>query len=264
MNNISFNPGSRQTGFSLVDVMVGMVVGLLGTIIIFQVFEVSERIKRTTTSGGDAQQNGAAALFALQRGVRQAGYGINAGDGAPAPLQITTVAANLPDSITVRYRPSNNAECPAATPNCAWEYGPFAPANNLVFGVPPALTVLNYCVNNANAQLLTRTVPCGQAAADVNDVVLVDGIAQFKVLPVNDASGTAVAMQMAIVARSSQPEKPDLATGLCNITTGPLSWTGGTVDLSSDVGLGPQDDWKCYRYKVFEVTVPLRNVLWRP
>ena len=139
MKNISFNPGSRQAGFSLVDVMVGMVLSLLGTIIIFQVFEVSERIKRTTTSGGDAQQNGAAALFALERGVRQAGYGINASDGAPLPLQIISGAANLPDSVTVRFRDN-------------WDYGPFAPTNALVFGLPPALTVLNYCVNG-KAQL---------------------------------------------------------------------------------------------------------------
>lgn len=249
MKNTSFNPGSRQTGFSLVDVMVGMVLSLLGTIIIFQVFEVSERIKRTTTSGGDAQQNGAAALFTLERGVRQAGYGINANDGAPLPLQIISVAANLPDSVTVRYRDN-------------WDYGPFAPANALVFGTPPALTVLNYCVN-VKAQLVTRTVPCTQAAADVNDVVLVEGIAQFKALPITDASGTTVAMQLAIVARSSQPEKPDPVSGQCKITTSPPSWIGGTVDLSGMVGL-TGDDWKCYRHKVFEVTVPLRNVLWRP
>ena len=247
MKNISFNPGSRQTGFSLVDVMVGMVLSLLGTIIIFQVFEVSERIKRTTTSGGDAQQNGAAALFTLERGVRQAGYGINANDGAPLPLQIIANAASLPDSITVRFR--NN-----------WDYGPFAPVNALVFGAPPALTVLNYCVNGR--ALMTRTVPCTQAAADVNDIVLVEGIAQFKALPVTDASGTTVAMQLAVVARSSQPEKPNPA-GQCDTTTVSPSWIGGIVDLTGNVGL-PGDDWKCYRYKVFEVTVPLRNVLWRP
>lgn len=263
MKNISFNSGSRQAGFSLVDIMVGMVLSLLGTIIIFQVFEVSERIKRTTTSGGDAQQNGAAALFALERGVRQAGYGINASDGAPLPLQLSASAANMPDSITIRYRPSNNTDCPVTTPTCAWEYGPFVPSNNLVFAVPPALTVLNYCVNTS-AQLMTRTVPCINPLTppDANDTVLVEGVAQFKALPVTDATGTTVAMQLAIVARSSQPEKPP-ASGICNTTTGPLSWMGGALDLSGMVGL-TGDDWKCYRYKVFEVTVPLRNVLWRP
>lgn len=271
MNNISSHSEQRQAGFSLVDVMVGMVLGLIGTIIIFQVFEASERIKRSTTGGGDAQQNGIAALFALQHGVRQAGYGINASDvlatPAPVPLAVTTVAANLPDDLAITYRPSNSADCPATTPNCAWEYGPFSANSNLIFSLPPPLTVLNYCVNSS-AQLITRTVACVAPPAatppDPNDVVLVDGIAQLKALPVVDATGTTVAMQLAIVARNSQPEKPDPATNLCNTTTSAPAWAGGTVDLSGKVGLAASDDWKCYRYKLFSVTVPMRNVLWRP
>lgn len=72
---ISHNSNAR--GFSLVEIMVAMVIGLLGTIVIFQVFEVSEGIKRTSTSGGDAQQFGAIALFTIERDLRMAGYGIN-------------------------------------------------------------------------------------------------------------------------------------------------------------------------------------------
>ncbi len=79
-------PHSR--GFSLVEVMVAMVIALLGTIIIFQVFAVSEDIKRTSTSGGDAQQFGALALYTLERDLRMAGYGIN----NPALLGCTTRA----------------------------------------------------------------------------------------------------------------------------------------------------------------------------
>lgn len=64
-------------GFSLVEILVAMVIALLGTIIIFQVFSVSEGIKRTSTSGGDAQQFGALSLFTIERDLRMAGYGIN-------------------------------------------------------------------------------------------------------------------------------------------------------------------------------------------
>lgn len=64
-------------GFSLVEILVAMVISLLGTIIIFQVFEVSEAIKRTTTSGGDAQQNGLLAMIAVERDARMAGFGVN-------------------------------------------------------------------------------------------------------------------------------------------------------------------------------------------
>jgi len=70
-------PNAAFRGFSMVELMVAMLIGLLGTIIIFQVFEVSEGIKRTTTSGGDTQQNGAIAMYVIERDLRSAGMGYN-------------------------------------------------------------------------------------------------------------------------------------------------------------------------------------------
>src|SRR2546422_437658 len=64
-------------GFSMVELMVAMVISLIGVIIIFQVFEASEGVRRTTTSGGDAQQNGAVALYLMERDLRNSGMGIN-------------------------------------------------------------------------------------------------------------------------------------------------------------------------------------------
>ena len=67
----------RERGMSMVELMVAMVIGLIGMVIIFQVFEVSEGIRRTTTSGGDAQQNGTLALYRIERDLRNAGMGFN-------------------------------------------------------------------------------------------------------------------------------------------------------------------------------------------
>ena len=61
----------------MVELLVAMLIGLIGMIIIFQVFEVSEGIKRTTTSGGDAQQNGVIALYSIERDFKNAGMGFN-------------------------------------------------------------------------------------------------------------------------------------------------------------------------------------------
>ncbi len=58
--------------------MVGIVLGMLAVAIISQVFAVSEAKKRTTTSGSDAQINGALALYTMQREVQMAGYGVAA------------------------------------------------------------------------------------------------------------------------------------------------------------------------------------------
>lgn len=64
-------------GFTLVEIMVGVLIGLIGTVVIFQVFAVSEGQKRTTTGASDAQQNGVFGLFQIERDARMAGYGMN-------------------------------------------------------------------------------------------------------------------------------------------------------------------------------------------
>ncbi|MDD5247667.1 MAG: PilW family protein [Rhodocyclaceae bacterium] len=66
----------RQSGFSLVEIMVAAVIGMFGVIVMMQVFALSEERKRTTTGGGDAMTEGVTALYALQRDIRQSGYGI--------------------------------------------------------------------------------------------------------------------------------------------------------------------------------------------
>lgn len=67
---------NRQAGFSLVELMVAVVIGLIGTLVMFQLFAVSEGQKRTTASGGDAQQNGAIGLFTLERELRNSAHGL--------------------------------------------------------------------------------------------------------------------------------------------------------------------------------------------
>lgn len=68
---------SSLRGFSLIELMVGLVLGLLTILVVAQVSSVAEGQKRTTTSGSDAQTNGALALYAVQRDVEAAGYGLS-------------------------------------------------------------------------------------------------------------------------------------------------------------------------------------------
>lgn len=107
----------RNSGFSLVEIMVGMVISLMSVVIILQVFAAFEGQKRTSTSGSDAQTNGAIALFTIERDVSMAGYGFSIPEalgctikssfnGTPAtlslaPVTITNGAGGLPDTITM-------------------------------------------------------------------------------------------------------------------------------------------------------------------
>jgi type IV pilus assembly protein PilW len=72
---------SRVGGFSLVEMMVAVVIGLVVILIIGQVSSDFEGQKRTSTGGGDAQTNGMVALFALEREIRAAGFGLTGSVG---------------------------------------------------------------------------------------------------------------------------------------------------------------------------------------
>ena len=78
---------ARQAGFTMVEILIGMIIGLVGIVVIMQVFAVSEGFKRTASSGTDAQINGGLALYLLERDIRTSGYIIN----SILPLGCTTV-----------------------------------------------------------------------------------------------------------------------------------------------------------------------------
>jgi len=67
----------RETGMSLIELMVGAAIGLIGIVIITHIYLTNEQHKRTTTAAGGAQTNGAIALYLLEREIRQAGFGLN-------------------------------------------------------------------------------------------------------------------------------------------------------------------------------------------
>lgn len=81
-----------QQGFSLVELMVGIVVAMAAVVVVMQVFQVSEGSRRTAAGGDDAQTTGAIALTQLQRDLRQAGQGLSNMNLMGCNLQLT--AAN--------------------------------------------------------------------------------------------------------------------------------------------------------------------------
>lgn len=128
------NPKTRSSaprrirGMSLIEILVGLVIGLLGILVIFQVLSVTEERKRTTVHGSDAQSAGAIGLYQLQRDVQLSGYGfggahtrqlgclVRAWDVLPPgrsmdfrlyPIEVVQGAAGAPDTIRVLYGSSD-------------------------------------------------------------------------------------------------------------------------------------------------------------
>lgn len=99
----------RTRGFSLVELLVGLVIGMIGVVIMMQIFSVSEGYKRTTTGGDDAQNNGAIGLYGLQRDLRQAGQGTNSFNGLVPP---GAAASLIGCNVTLRAGVTINANAP--------------------------------------------------------------------------------------------------------------------------------------------------------
>lgn len=66
----------NSAGFSIIELLVAMAIGLITVVVIGQVMAVSEGQKRTTTGGTDAMVNAALALYTIERDIKSAGYGM--------------------------------------------------------------------------------------------------------------------------------------------------------------------------------------------
>ncbi|WP_292451790.1 PilW family protein [Methylibium sp.] len=62
-------------GFSLIELMVGVAIALVVTLVIFSVLSASESRRRTTSSVNDIGQSGGYATYLLDRAIRSAGSG---------------------------------------------------------------------------------------------------------------------------------------------------------------------------------------------
>lgn len=128
----------RQSGLSLVELLVAVLIGLVGILAMTQAYLMSEQFNRSTTGEGSAQSGGMLGLYTIERDVRMAGYGIsnstalgcgnidwyydpnysktiNPASSLPnitlAPVVITTDGTN-PDSIAVMFSTSSERLMP--------------------------------------------------------------------------------------------------------------------------------------------------------
>ncbi len=117
-----------QQGFSLIELMVGMVIGLLATLAIMQTMSMFEGQKRGATGTADAQTSGGIALYNISRELKLAGYPLmpsgqagvtdsplectnfsynSSGVTSITPVTITNGVAsagvNASDTVTIRY-----------------------------------------------------------------------------------------------------------------------------------------------------------------
>lgn len=73
------------------------------------------------------------------------------------------------------------------------------------------------------------------------------------------------AIRLALIARSAKPEAENV-TGTCTNNAGtnygPCAWGDTSTDKAPLIDLRNTTDWQKYRYRVYQIIIPLRNVIW--
>jgi len=95
----SFSRPRSSRGVSLIELMVGVAIGLIGVVAIFQAVSVWTKHTQTTSSGGDAQVAGTLALFNIERDLKLAGHGFGR---AASSVMGCNVQVTVPGVINLR------------------------------------------------------------------------------------------------------------------------------------------------------------------
>ena len=136
----------REAGMSLVELMVGMLIGLIGIVIITHLYITNDRYKRSTTGAGEAQVNGAIALYTIEREVRGAGYGFN----QSAALNCKCAGLNC---SPLQFSYNGNSTFPPA-PAALGALTPRTAAPVLIVNTPGAPATITVMYGGANERML--------------------------------------------------------------------------------------------------------------
>ncbi len=90
---------SAQRGVTLIELMIGLALGLIASLAIFSTISSFEAQRRTTASGMDMQQNGLMALYSIDQDIRMAGYGLIATSTTPASMPCSKINAYGTNSV---------------------------------------------------------------------------------------------------------------------------------------------------------------------
>jgi type IV pilus assembly protein PilW len=104
-NTMHLEPKQSLRGFGLVELMVGMVVALITSVVIFQVLATADQSRRVTTAGANVQAAGGMAMYFLERDLQQAGLGLGRITTALADCAVGTEDSTLGRTTNFFLRP---------------------------------------------------------------------------------------------------------------------------------------------------------------
>jgi len=230
---IAVAPRTARGGFSLIELMVAVTIGLVVTLIIFNVLQASETRKRTTTGVNDINQSGAYSAYILDRTIRTAGSGFSnqlAPSGQPRGIEGCRLSMNRGATVL--------APAPSAYP------APFAGVAQTPVIAP---VIIDQGANSDVITVMSGASGLGEVGARTSlptPAIATVGVTSTISLRANDlvlfareaATGPCVVSQIASLAApdsvtlggtystgtpASALQEADLALSLGNITTNP-------------------------------------------
>src|SRR6267154_1802933 len=171
----------KQRGFSLIEIMVGIVIGMIAVLVIYQIFAAAEGIKRNTTGSGDAQQNGLLSSFMLSIELANASNGIAvaakdlmtcpatadpATSFRPIPVLITDHGANS-DEFVAFYSQSNSGIVLAPFTSPASAANPFVVRSPMGFKTGDIVVAVSEGGSCAASQITAITAPDGDGKVTI-------------------------------------------------------------------------------------------------
>jgi type IV pilus assembly protein PilW len=240
--------GDAQRGFGLIEIMVGVVIGLIAVLVIYQVYTVAEGFKRNTTAAGEAQMNGLFSSFVL---------GLEIGNGGAAIAVSAPDLASCADPTTFPASdPRHFAESFRPIPVMIYDGGGASTPDSFVVNYSIATTMAKPVLFNANAAANALTYDI-QSPGGFHKGDLIVGIANPAGTNSQCGSSKVTADPGVItVPPTCDPNDPVKSVNcLANVTithTGTnISFTGtGLTGSSTLFNLGPADRAQKIRYSV--------------
>lgn len=249
----------RQRGFTIIELMVAMVIGLLILQAVLSIFSSSKRSQTTRDSMSTMQENGRVAISRLQRGLSPAGYPmyqnnvpIVLGDLTYPGMTGSADGDTAPgDRVTIAFRPGELGASSSYTEDCL---GNTRPLNGM--------TVNSYFVDAGSS-----TLRCEGSGNVGRPQPLAEGVESMQVLYGldNNSDGYAdnylTASQLDLQVSGNQ----DISLAVVSIR---VSILVNSLQLAKDsagaktynlLGVSVQADNDFLQRRVFTTTIPLRN-----
>jgi type IV pilus assembly protein PilW len=194
-------------------------------------------------------------------------------------MSVTSVTASAdPVPATIRHAPAPAGRYnPSTAVSSTWP--PFS-KNTGGLQCFPGLFRVSFGVNAKQLEVTepdaaapggTRTTPIVPDILDLQAQYGIENTALVPPIEWVDATGATwgapsianarriKAVRIAVLALNSEYQKPP-PSGVCDATTDAMRANWSAWATLTPFGVAP--DFHCYRYKVFESVIPLRNILW--